>query len=138
MTFNPEYAPSGFANEDFTPATVDGRATCITAVLKVNGGETIGFVDNLAEVFGSTGLYFAVLEFSDSPLSNSTLSFPGTKSTDTLTDEKRAACGNKWLQDDHTLQNNTRYLIIAFKNGDENVDFTTEQLAKLPLCLEIK
>ena len=139
MTFDGNYAPPGYAAADFTPvsSSIKGRATCVTTVLAVNGGETIGFVDNLEEVFGSTALSFAVLEFASTPLSNETLSFTGATSQ-TATAEQKAACAGAWLTADHTLQSNTRYVIIAFKNGEGTTNFTTEQLVKLSQCLEVK
>ncbi len=127
MTFDGNYAPPGSASDDFKPATVDGRATCITSVLAVDGGETIDFVSNLEEVFGSTSLSFAVLEFSSAPLSPTTLS----------ASSNNAASAKAWLTEAHSLQTNTRYVIIAFKNGDGSVDFSAEQLEKLSQCLII-
>ena len=136
MTFDPNYAPPGYASEPFKQANVAGRATCINAVLEVSGGETIGFVENLEEVFGSTALSFAVLEFTAAPLSNETMSFPNAK-LNSATEAEKAACAGAWLTANHTLQSNTRYVMIAFKNGDGKTDFTTEQLAVLNQCLQI-
>ena len=136
MTFDINYAPPGGASSDFTPATVDGRATCITAVLAVNGGETIDFASNLEEIFGSINLSFAVIEFTAAPLSADTRVFNGI-SKDNMTDEQKAACAYAWLTEAHTLQSNTRYVIIAFKNGDGSVDFSAEQLQVLAQCLTI-
>ena len=134
MTFDVNYAPPGGASSDFTPATVDGRATCITAVLAVNGGETIDFASNLEEIFGSTNLSFALIEFVSAPLSKETMSFPNVTSS-TATTEQKAACAYAWLTEAHALQSNTRYVILAFKNGDGSVDFTAEQLQVLSQCL---
>ena len=128
MVFDPTVAPPGGAYSDFTTATVKGRATCVTAVLAVNGGETISFVSNLEEIFGSNNLSFAVLEFSSAPLSSSALS----------TTNSNAATARTWLKNPHTLQTNTRYVILSFKLGDGTVDFTSEQLSVLPQCLVIR
>ncbi|MBQ8762327.1 MAG: collagen-like protein [Clostridia bacterium] len=139
MTFDINYTLPGGATTDFKDATVDGRATCVTEVLAVNGGETIDFVSNLAEVFGSTDLSWALMEFSSAPLSVSTLSYQNvTASTTDL--QQKAACGFAWLTGDtssHTLNSNTRYIMLSFKNGDGSVDFTPEQLEKLSQCLTI-
>ena len=134
MVFDGNYAPPGGASADFSAGTVVGRATCITEVLAVSGGETISFASNLAEIFGSTNLSFALIEFASAPLSRDTMSFPNVTSN-TATTEQKAACAYAWLTEAHTLQSNTRYVILAFKNGDGSVAFTTEQLAKLPNCL---
>ena len=136
MSFNPEYAPPGYAAEPFKVATVEGRATCINAVLAVNGGETISLVENLEEVFGSTDLSFAVLEFASSTLTPGNMSFANAK-LDTATPEQKAACAGAWLAAGHTLQSSTRYIMIAFKNGEGKVDFTEEQLQVLSQCLTI-
>ena len=137
MTFDPEYAPPGYAGGAFAPATVTGRATCITAVLAVEGGETLALVDNLEEVFGSTNLQFAVLEFSSAILSKETMSFPNARQ-ETATEAQKAACAGAWLSGPHTLQANTRYVMIAFKNNETgNPDFTEEQVALLGQCLTI-
>ncbi|MBP3631044.1 MAG: hypothetical protein J6J23_06145, partial [Clostridia bacterium] len=135
MTFDGDYAPPGFASDDFKVATVSGRATCITAVLAVNGEETIDFASNLEQIFGSTNLSFAVIEFASAPLSKTTMSFPNA--TQSSPANEKAACGGAWLTEAHTLQSNTRYVIIAFKNGDGSVDFTAEQLQKLSQCLTV-
>ena len=125
MTFTSGYSISGAALGDFT--TASGRAACVDMVLEVNGGETLSFVENLEEIFGSTDLYFAVDEFSEAPLSSTTLSNSSSNN----------ACGKAWLSSDHTLQSNTRYVLIAFKNGDGSTNFSTEQLAKLNQCLQL-
>lgn len=127
MVFERGYSVSGDADKDFNKTL--GRATCITSVLAVNGGETIDFVSNLEEIFGSTDLSWALLEFSDVPLSTST----NVKDSD-------ASRGKKWLTGDssrHTLSANTKYVILAFKNGNGTVDFTDEQLQVLCQCLTI-
>ena len=134
MTFDGNYAPPGGASNDFNDSGIAGRATCITAVLAVNGGETINFASNLEEIFGSTNLSFALIEFASAPLSKETMSFPNVNSGSATTEQK-AACAYAWLTEAHTLQTNTRYVILAFKNGDGSVDFTAEQLQALSQCL---
>ena len=124
MTFNPSYSIGGGAS-DFNN-TVSGRAACITEVLAVYGGETIGFISNLEEVFGETQLFFAVQEFASYPFTRSTLS--------TDTDE---ACAKAWMTNSHTFNENTRFVMIAFKNGDGTTDFTDEQAQILSQCLKL-
>ena len=141
MVFEKGYSVPGGASSGFGDSSnpVTGRAACITKVLAVNGGETIDFVSNLAEVFGSTNLSWAMLEFTEAPFSGDTLSYKGVSSS-TTNSQQKAACGYLWLTGDtssHTLHSDTKYVIIAFKNGDGSVDFTTEQLEKLSQCLTI-
>ena len=127
MVFNPEYSISGNASSDFTKTNLNGRACCVTAILSVNGGETIDFVDNFEEIFGSTNLFWALIEFKDAPLSTATLSASSNTAT-----------GRAWLSGQHTLNANTKYVMLAFRNGDGTVDFTQAQLEKLSQCLIIR
>ncbi len=121
-------------NSGFT--TTAGRAASTTTVLKVNGGETISFVSNLATVFGSTNLTYALLEFKDAPLSSTNLSYTGVNSGTANTQQKEA-CGFAWISGSHTLSANTKYVVIAFKNGGGTADFNATQLAALNKCLQI-
>ena len=127
MVFDPEYTMPGNAGADFSKTTLNGRACCVTSALAVEGGETLALVDNLEELFGSSDLFWSLIEFKDAPLS------PNLMST-----TSSAATGRAWINGSHQLNANTKYVIIAFKNGDGSVDFTEEQLAVLSRCLVIK
>ena len=127
MVFDPEYTMPGNAGADFSKTTLNGRACCVTSALAVEGGETLALVDNLEELFGSSDLFWSLIEFKDAPLS------PNLMST-----TSSAATGRAWINGSHKLNANTKYVIIAFKNGDGSIDFTEEQLAVLSRCLVIK
>ena len=104
-----------------TEATsVTGRAISRDYVLKVNGGETLNIQQNIEGVT----LYFAIKEFTDIPLTAAHITSGGQTY-------------QSWLSDTVTIQSDTRYIVIGFKNGDGIVDFSDIELEKLRGCLVI-
>lgn len=95
-----------------------GRAACVTACLKVNGGETLTLVENI------DGLQYAICEFSSSIMT-----------ADNIVDGGQSSA--QWLTGPIVLQDTTQYIIIAFKNGEGLEDFTEEQASLLSQCLII-
>ena len=99
---------------------ITGRAISRYYVLKVNGGETLTLIQNISGV----NLYFGIKEFTGVPLTAENITSGGQTY-------------NSWLSDPVTLHNDTRYIVIGFKNGEGTVEFTDEQLRELSRCLVI-
>ena len=93
---------------------VAGRAACYNQLLKVKGNETIG----LSAI--TNNVSYSIYEFDENMNSSG------------------GETANRWITDNVTLNSNTRYIKIAFKNGDGITDFTNEQLQLLPTYLEFK
>ncbi|MCI8443855.1 MAG: hypothetical protein HFJ37_01550 [Clostridia bacterium] len=93
---------------------ITGRASCLNQELKVKGGETIG-LSSLAN-----NVTYSIYEFNDNMVASG------------------GQTHSSWFAHDITLNPNTRYLRITFKNGDGSIDFTDEQLLQLPSYLEFK
>ena len=91
-----------------------GRSSAVNYYVKVNGGETIG----LSSV--ATGVSYAIFEMKEDTL------YSGGQGH------------SSWLTTNVTLNANTKYIAVSFKNGDGNTSFTNEQLALLPTYLEFK
>lgn len=94
-----------------------GRSCSLTTVLKVNGGETINF----NQCLNDTNLYWSLAEYTALPL------------TDHVNPRGKKA--DSWLQSSFTLQEDTKYILICFKN-EPATTFTETQLASLPMALE--
>lgn len=95
-------------------ATTTGRAAG-TNILKVNGGEAI----ILNQVI--TDLAYSITAFSD------------TNNTESSTDYTFKS--QKWITTNVTLPSNAQYILIAFRNGVGDIDFTEEELALLSNAL---
>lgn len=93
---------------------VTGRAACYNQLLKVKGNETIG----LSAI--ANDVSYSIYEFDENMNSSG-----GEKA-------------KRWITDNITLNSNTRYIKIAFKNGDGINDFTNEQIQLLPTYIEFK
>lgn len=91
-----------------------GRSSAVNYYVKVNGGETIGLSSS------ATGVTYALFEMKENTLFSS-----GQGHT-------------AWLSENVTLNTNTKYIAVSFKNGDGKTSFTNEQLALLPTYLEFK
>lgn len=93
---------------------ITGRAASVNQQLEVNGGEIIG-LSNFAN-----NVSYAIFEF------NENMEYSGGQSS------------KEWLSRDITLNENTKYIRIAFKKGDGTTDFTDEEVVLLPSYLEFK
>jgi len=93
-------------------ASAAGRAAANNMVLAVNGGETITMSES-----APSGQVFTFAEFSDAPISQSTLSAGGVG-------------GGAWLTTG-TLKSDTKYVLFGFRNGDGSTRFTQDQLNML-------
>ena len=108
---------SGGRNE--TPVTqTTGRAVSRYYVLRVSGGEKLTLEQNIDGVTVS----YAIKEFTDIPLTAANVTSGGQTY-------------QQWLTDALTLQPDTQYILIGFKNGDGAADFTDAQLEMLNSCL---
>lgn len=110
LVYTADYAIA--SNGAYRPSS--GRAASVGYYLKVNGGETIGLSDT------ATGVSYALYEFNDAMSSSG------------------GETHKQWLNGNITLNSNTRYVAISFKNSDGSSSFTSEQLSLLPTYLEFK
>ena len=101
--------------------TSTGRATAVNYLVKVNGGETIGLSDR------ATGVTYAVGEVDSNAIGINLEMVVGN-----------GQFHGEWLSNDLTLTDNTRYIMVSFKNGDGNTSFTDDQIALLPTYIEFK
>ena len=118
--FNDAVIVNGYSNgaDDGTPTATVGRASYKDYVFKVTGGSTLNFTQV------TTGLAYSVIEYTNIPLSSSTVNRAGQ-------------IAKAWLTNDLALHSSTNYIRIAFKNGDGSSDFTEDQLALLKGALVI-
>lgn len=99
---------------------VKGRATSITQVLAVNGGEVVKLTQGIEGV----SLSYSLTESTSKNIVSSSIPTGG-------------CAAETWLTGSTTLRNETKYLIIAFKKGDGTEDFTLEELEQLKNCITI-
>ncbi len=108
----------GRVNEGvFAPST--GCATMIAQVVKVDGGETLAFKQNIA------GITYYVEEHTSAPLTPDNINPLAKNNT-------------VWHSSSMTLQDNTEYILVVVKNSDGTTAFTEGQLSVLNTCFEIK
>ena len=112
--------PLYFTDENLWKET-SGRASAVNYILQVSGGETIGLSDSAQNVT------YAIAEF------NADKYTVNPNRTDGAGEVHMA-----WLSDDVTLNLNTKYIVVSFKNGDGSTSFTQEQLELLPTYIEFK
>lgn len=102
-------------------ADTKGRAASTTTILAVNGGETI----TLSQPINDVNLTYSVTSFTD----------PTNNGLAASNDKNQTA--QAWLSTSQTLASNTKYVLLAFKRGDGNIDFSESELALLPSALTI-
>ena len=118
LRFTGGYAALPSAANGFV-SNYKGRATTKDCCLKVNGGETL----ELAA--GSVPCGFSIVEFTDLPLSDNTLTATGEKA-------------GRWLTS-ATLQKDTKYILINFRRDETNeTEFSEEELSFLNGSLTVK
>ena len=118
LRFTGGYAALPSAANGFV-SNYKGRATTKDCCLKVNGGETL----ELAA--GSLPCGFSIVEFTDIPLSDNTLTATGEKA-------------GRWLTS-ATLQKDTKYILINFRRDETNeTEFSEEELSVLNSSLTVK
>lgn len=106
---------SNGANGDLT--TMIGRATDVSNVLGGVSGKTIL-------------LHTSVVE-------DKTISYSLVELKEDYTINTNGQTANSWLSGATTLHSETEYVLIAFKNGDGSVSFTSSALSLLSSCLII-
>ena len=77
---------------------LEGRATSMTEILEVSGGETLALMQPIEGVT----LTYGLTEFKDKPCTVENLTTAGQKAVD-------------WLTEGVTLQDDTKYIIVTFK-----------------------
>ena len=118
LRFTGGYAALPSAANGFV-SNYKGRATTKDCCLKVNGGETL----ELAA--GSVPCGFSIVEFTDIPLSDNTLTATGEKA-------------GRWLTS-ATLQKDTKYILINFRRDETSeTEFSEEELNFLNGSLTFK
>jgi hypothetical protein len=118
LRFTGGYAALPSAANGFV-SNYKGKATTKDCCLKVNGGETL----ELAA--GSVPCGFSIVEFTDIPLSDNTLTATGEKA-------------GRWLTS-ATLQKDTKYILINFRRDETNeTEFSEEELNFLNGSLTFK
>ena len=95
--------------------SVIGRATDEFNILSGVAGKTISL--NL-EIMNNRKIYLSILEIKKDGSFN-----------------QNGYRANKWLSEPVKLQDDTEYILIAFKNDDGAVDFTSSDLEMLPKCI---
>lgn len=95
-----------------------GRARMSGCALKVNGGETL----ILEQKISGIELNFAYCQFSELPLL-----LDNSCGSDNLT---------KWCTS-VSLDNSAKFVLLCFKKGDGDVEFTDDELSKLPSCISV-
>ena len=90
--------------------------------IKVNGTETV----QLTETGTQKNAYFALFEYKSIPLG----------SLDSIVNSP-AQTAMKWLNEPIQLNENTRYITVALRNGDGATDFADEDIPNLSSYIEI-
>lgn len=99
----------------FSPTT--GRAASETTSLAVTGGSTV----TLKQPISGVTLTYALVAYSDE--------------TGTLASAEDNFCAGAWISTSTTLPSNTKYVIIAFKRGNGDQDFSSSEVALLNQAL---
>lgn len=97
---------------------IKGRASDHTHALAVSAGQKI----TLSQPIEGVTLAYAIVAF---------------KENGTAASSDKNFIASAWLSDSVTLPANTAYIMIAFKRGDGNADFSESELALLPSALTI-
>ena len=118
FTFVNGYTFGGGSDRNFKKG--EGRATSISEILRVSGGEIVGLLQPIEGV----ELTYGVTEFVDKPCTVETLTSQGQKAVD-------------WLNGDVTLQDDTRYIIVTFKKSTTTA-FTDSELQLLKEALKVR
>ena len=125
LVFVKDQAPSSLGSEYTTPmwggAPAIGRASAVKYLVKVEGGQTVG-LSNVA-----SNVSYAIGELDHNAIVINPSRTPG-----------EGQYHGEWLNDNVTLNNKTKYIIVSFRNGDGSTSFTDAQLALLPTYIEIK
>ena len=109
---------SSFAgNAGYEVASV-GRAADINNVLQVKGGQIVSLSNAIVE---GKDISYSIIEIKSDGTINS-----------------KGAVGAAWYTQDITLQKDTAYILIFFKNGDGSTDFTVSGASELPNCITLK
>lgn len=114
----PEIGTTQSGNDGGRITNAVGRASFAKNAFAVSGGATIV----LKQV--TTNLAFSMYEYTALPLN-----------TDTATPGGQKAMA--WLTSSTAVQSGTKYICVAFKNGDGSVDFTSEEAELLKTALTI-
>ena len=96
FTFVNGYTFGGDSGRNFKK--LEGRATSMTEILEVSGGETLALMQPIEGVT----LTYGLTEFKDKPCAVENLTTAGQKAVD-------------WLTEGVTLQDDTKYIIVTFK-----------------------
>lgn len=96
FTFVNGYTFGGDSGRNFRK--LEGRATSMTEILEVSGGETLALMQPIEGVT----LTYGMTEFKDKPCTVENLTTAGQKAVD-------------WLTEGVTLQDDTKYIIVTFK-----------------------
>ncbi len=110
---------SGAGGGTYPAATTTGRACSPYICLNVNGGETIK-----KSTIAPNNIYFGLYEYTDIPIGLNTYTVNGQKF-------------GTWLNAPVTLQPQTKYILIGFRNNSGSVDFADELLPEMPNWIEI-
>lgn len=125
LVFVKDMTAPGAGGTTLTPAwsenSVTGRASAVNYLVAVNGGETVGLSSVASEVT------YALVEYDSNKTVINTNNVDGNGQTH-----------HAWLSENITLQSNTRYILVSFKNGDGTTSFTDAQIALLPTYIEFK
>lgn len=108
-----QYTAGYSTASDHNHKPTTGRAFSMNYALAVDSGTTFTLVERIS------GLTYALLEMTDEN---------GTVNT-------KGQTFSAWLSGSTTLHNDTKYVVIGFKNGAGTTDFTSEEIALLPSCL---
>ena len=118
LKFVDGYTFGGGSDRNFKQ--IAGRATSITEVVRVSGGETLA----LSQPISGVTLTYGLTEFTDSPCTVENLTSAGQKAVD-------------WLTENITLQDDTKYVIVTFKKTTTE-SFTASELELLKQALKIR
>ena len=97
-----------------------GRATSVTEIVRVSGGETLV----LSQPISGVTLTYGLTEYTDKPCVAENLTSAGQKAVD-------------WLTDNIKLQDDTNYIIVSFKKTTTEA-FTASELELLKQALKIR
>ena len=97
-----------------------GRATSVTEIVRVSGGETLV----LSQPISAVTLTYGLTEYTDKPCVAENLTSAGQKAVD-------------WLTDNIKLQDDTNYIIVSFKKTTTEA-FTASELELLKQALKIR
>ena len=118
FTFVNGYTFGGGSDRNFKQK--EGRATSMSEILRVSGGEIV----SLLQPIEGEELTYGMTEFMDKPCTVETLTSQGQKAVD-------------WLNGDVTLQDDTRYIIVTFKKANTTA-FTDSELQLLKEALKVR